>query len=462
MKKIALIVAGLVAGLFAVQTFIGPYFGEVALAESETAAQLEIPHPLKVEKQASGNAGHSIEGDTSVESLLHYHLQQISNQSGPKLIAGNEVALLIDGPAAYKAIFSALAQAADSIDIEMYIFDDDRIGRPLAQLLREKSRSGIHVRLIYDSVGCLYTPRKFFDDMRADGVEIVEFNPTKPWAGKFLDLNNRDHRKIFIIDNRLVYTGGINISSVYTHGSGLSRRTRVVENAMDDGWRDTQIEIRGPAVAEFTDFFDAMWLLAKGPISRPLRPSKEVESVGDKYVRIIGSSPEDSVNFIYSDLLAAIQRARISVHITMSYFSPNRAMIDALTDASRRGVEVQLVLPGFSDWWPVLEAGRFHYDELLEAGVHIHERHDVFLHAKTAVIDGIWSTVGSSNMDFRSFLHNYEMNTVIIGEKFGEDMEEVFSLDLSKAEKVNTADWERRSLLLRVQQRVSQVFIYWL
>jgi cardiolipin synthase len=146
----------------------------------------------------------------------------------------------------------------------------------------------------------------------------------------------------------------------------------------------------------------------------------------------------------------------------MSYFSPNKALIEALKAAAQRGVDVQLVLPGFSDWWPVHEAGRSHYSELLEAGVEIYERKDVFLHAKTAVVDGIWSTVGSSNMDVRSFLHNYEINVVILGDEFGDSMEKMFKDDRAKAETITKDAWEERSLSLRLKQTISRMFSYWL
>lgn len=421
-----------------------------AVAEPQAAAQ-------------SSSQFSAAQAPADKQSLLEYHLLHAAKQPGPKIQGGNDVRLLIDGPAAYDAIFSAIQSAKKTIDIEMYIFDDGDIGSALSNLLREKSRAGVQVRLIYDSVGCLRTPGSFFDEMRDAGVAMIEFHPVNPLAGKFLRLNNRDHRKIVIVDNRVAYTGGINISSVYAHGSGIYRKkkNRDEEAAIEDGWRDTQIEITGPAVNTFSDLFDSMWMLGKGEPSLAL-PARVKSELGKKYVRVIGSSPEDDINLIYSDLIAAIKRSRHSIHITMSYFSPNRAMIEALEAAARRGVDVQLVLPGFSDWWPVLEAGRYHYNDLIEAGVKIYERKDVFLHAKTAVIDGVWSTVGSSNMDLRSFLHNYEVNVVILGEGFGQSMEDMFSKDRANATFVEQQQWQERPFLLRVKQRISRIFTYWL
>ncbi len=434
------------------------FFGCRSVAELPDAS----PPAAVIDNPRRDERSGSVEAAGTRQTLLQYHLANLA-QEGPDILAGNEVRLLIDGPAAYNAIFAALSSATETIDIEMYIFDADKIGRALADLLREKSRAGVRVRLIYDSVGCIRTPRSFFDEMRADGVATIEFHPVNPLAGKFLRLNNRDHRKIFIVDNRIAYTGGINISGVYTHGSGISRKQKPRDEAaaLEDGWRDTQIEITGPAVNAFSDLFDAMWMIGKGEPSLAL-PERKRNAAGNKYVRVIGSSPEDEINFIYADLLGAIKRARQSIHITMSYFSPNRAMIEALREAAQRGVDVQLVLPGFSDWWPVLEAGRSHYGELLEGGIHIYERKDVFLHAKTVVIDGVWSTVGSSNMDVRSFLHNYEVNVVILGEDFGASMEAMFARDRNSAEPVRKEKWQDRPLSLRLKQTVSRMFSYWL
>jgi len=429
-------------------------------APTAAAATIEV---IGRDGRERERAVHAVAAGDELKPLLQHHLQVMAQRQGPPLIASNEVKLLIDGPQTYDAVFGALDAAQRSIDVEVYIFDDDKLGRSLAAMLKRESRSGVRVRVIYDSVGCIRTPKNFFEDMRAAGVQIVEFNPVNPLAGKLLKLNHRDHRKIFIVDGDVAFTGGINVSSVYAHGSGVSRKDDAeadADSALSRGWRDTQIQVTGPAVREFARLFEATWAQSGGGVST--EPVAESRAPGDKYVRVIGSTPDDEVNHIYADLLTAIEHSRHSVHITMSYFSPNRKMIEALAAAARRGVDVQLVLPGFSDWWPVLEAGRSHYRELLEAGVFIFERRDVFLHAKTAVIDGVWSTVGSSNMDMRSFLHNNEVNAVVLGNDFANAMESMFAQDRAKAERVELNVWNERSLLLRVKQTLSRMFGYWL
>ena len=459
----------------------------VPAIETATAAPNASLEVIDARGAEVNRTARAIAAGDARKALLQQHLQALAQRAGPPLIANNDVRLLIDGPQTYDAIFSAIAQATRSVDVEVYIFDDDTIGNAMADLLKRKRSENVRVRLIYDSVGCVKTPRSLFDSMRDAGVQIVAFNPVNPLAGKLLDLNNRDHRKIVIVDDVVAYTGGINISSVYAHGSSLARKKRARSNgadesgdnksgddiALSDGWRDTQIEIRGPAVNALGELFDATWRSNGGESQlAPARGGSDAQqdkymqgekyAQGDKYVRVIGSAPDDKVNIIYADLLTAIDHAQRSIHITMSYFSPDQRTIEALRHAAQRGVQVQLVLPGFSDWWPVLEAGRSHYANLLDANIEIYEQREVFLHAKTVVIDGVWSTVGSSNMDMRSFLHNNEINVVVLGNEFGEAMEAMFANDRAHAQKIDSGAWTKRPLLARIKQSVARLFAYWL
>jgi cardiolipin synthase A/B len=162
------------------------------------------------------------------------------------------------------------------------------------------------------------------------------------------------------------------------------------------------------------------------------------------------------------ELLSAIAHAERSIHITMAYFVPDRQAIDALTQAAQRGLDVKLILPGFSDFSLVFQAGRSYYSELLQGGVKIFERRDALLHAKTAVIDGVWSTVGSANMDWRSFLHNDEVNAVILGESFANEMENMFQADLKESSAINAEQWANRGVVLRLKESLARLWAYWL
>lgn len=407
-------------------------------------------------------------GDNHQE-LLQHHLQFMASRPGPVLVQNNSAKLLIDGPQTYAAMFAAMEAAKDHINLEVYIFQADEVGLKLMELLKRKQAQGVQVNLIYDSLGCLSTPKELFNDLRNAGIKVYEFNPVNPAAGEIFDLNNRDHRKLLIVDGVVAFTGGINISSVYSQGSSVNwaRRSKSTKSPTERGWRDTQIEVRGPAVADMQGIFFATWNQQDEAARQPQPGLKPVyfprlTAQGNRYLRVVASSPEDAENIIYVDLLSAIQQSRRSVHLTMAYFSPDPQTIDALRAAAERGVDVSLVLPGFSDLWLILEAGRSHYTTLLKSGVKIYERHDSLVHAKTAVIDGVWSTVGSMNMDIRSFLHNSEINVVVLGDEFGDEMEAMFKDDVSKSQPVTLAQWRERPVSLRMRQWFSRIWSYWL
>ena len=186
-----------------------------------------------------------------------------------------------------------------------------------------------------------------------------------------------------------------------------------------------------------------------------------VRAMGAAVVRIIPTTPDDAVNRIYSLLLTAIDASQRSVYLTMAYFAPGQDMLDALCDAARRGVDVQLVLPARSDFAPVLHAGRSYYSRLLDAGVQVHELQDAVLHAKTAVIDGVVSTVGSSNMDWRSFTGNSELNAVVFGEDFGDAMQRMFRQDLQDSLSITASAWRERPLLQRTRETLARWFEAW-
>jgi cardiolipin synthase len=187
-----------------------------------------------------------------------------------------------------------------------------------------------------------------------------------------------------------------------------------------------------------------------------------VQRQGDTVVRIIGSTPNDKINLLYAELLSAIIHAEQSIHLTSAYFVPDQQTVDALKDAARRGVDVQLVLAGLSDVSITQYAGRSFYEELLAAGVRIYERKDALLHAKTAVIDGVWSTVGSSNIDFRSFLHNDEANAVVLGKDFAIQMENMFAVDVSASDAIDEATWQQRGISQRLRESLSRMWAYFL
>lgn len=389
----------------------------------------------------------------------HLALEQVVSDS--PLLGGNRVRLLEDGPDTYRAMFAAIETARDHINMETYILEDDEVGRRFADALIGKQRQGVAVNLIYDSVGTLGTPVAFLQGLRDSGIRTLEFNPVNPLTAKAgWTVNQRDHRKLLIVDGRSAFLGGVNISSVYSGGS-FSRHSKVRPGGALP-WRDTHLQIDGPVVAEFQKLFLDTWQRQKGEPLAPRAFFPQLQPQGREVVRAIGSSPDDAFSVIYVTLLSAINSAETEIMLTNAYFVPDPQLLDALKAAVARGVDVRLMLPGTTDSVLVFHAGRSYYDELLHAGIKIFERRHALMHSKTALIDGVWSTVGSTNLDWRSFLHNEEVNAVVLGMEVGEQMRAAFERDVSQSEQITLEQWKRRSIDLRVMEIFSRLWQYWL
>lgn len=393
-------------------------------------------------------------------NIFDKHLALEAEIVGSPLVVGNKVDLLIDGPTTYNAMFSAIENAKDHINMETYIIENDEIGQRFVELLARKQRSGVQVNLIYDSVGSINTPKEFFTPLKESGGKVLEFNPVNPLkARKYWQVTQRDHRKLLIVDGKIAFVGGINISSVYSkgsHGSGASSKSKSDKGKQP--WRDTHLRMAGPVVSEFQKLFVATWAQQKG---EPLAIKKyfpEPISKGNVVVRAIGSSPEEPYSQIYSTLLSAINSAETHIFLTNAYFVPDPQMLTALKEAVKRGVDVRLLLPEKTDSQLVLNASRSYYDELLSANIKIYARQDAVLHAKTAVIDGVWSTIGSTNLDWRSFVNNQEINAVMLGQDFGAQMQAAFEKDLRSSKEITLEAWRKRSIGLRIKEKAARLW----
>ncbi len=392
--------------------------------------------------------------------IFAVHLAVEEAINGSPLTAGNKVLLLQDGPTTYAAMFAAIDAARDHINMETYILDDDEIGQRFAAALIAKQQENVQVNLIYDSVGTLNTPDEFFTRLAAAGIKLVEFNPVNPLTAKAgWDVNQRDHRKLLVVDGRIAFLGGINISGVYASGSSPGVHARPTGTLP---WRDTHLQVEGPVVAELQKLFIETWDKQKGePLAERIYFPLPVV-VGNEVVRAIGSSPDEPYSLIYATLISALHSAQTEIWLTNAYFVPDPQLMAALKAAVARGVDVRLVVPSITDSWLVFHAGRAHYSELLKAGVKLYERGDALLHVKTAVIDGVWSTVGSTNLDWRSFLHNHEVNAVVLGTEFGERMRAAFQADLAKSQQIKLNEWRRRPIADRTKEVVAHLWEYWL
>ncbi len=430
---------------------------------TEAGAPPELPDPAGT-RPPPAYAELPPEKDAPASLLAHLRCEQALNPEQP-LVAGNRVTLLQNGPATYAAMLEAIGQARSHVNLETYIFDDGEIGRHFSSVLQSVARSGVRVNLIYDSVGTLAVPAAFFAALRDAGVRLLEFHPINPAARNPRPwlINNRDHRKILVVDGRTAFVGGINISDTYSSAPVTMQTRSASGDALDTGWRDTHLRIDGPAAAQFQRFFVQTWARhSDQPLDQTDFFPDAIASCGKASVRAIGSVYDDEKNPIFATLISAIDHARSEVNLTVAYFAPDRRLLRSLVRAARRGVDVRMVLPCKADSWAIFHLGRSYYGRLLRGGVRVYERQGPVMHSKTASVDGLWSTVGSANLDWRSMLHNNEANAVIVDREFTQQMREMFEDDIAVSVAIDRRRWRRRSWCLRAQEFVARLMAYFL
>jgi len=382
---------------------------------------------------------------------------------GSPLYAGNRVDMLLDGPETYHAMFEAIEQAGDHVNIESYIVEPEGPGLALADRLIACCRRGVRVNMLFDGFGCFGTPARFFTRLQDAGVRLCEYNPLHrltSWLNGALHL--RDHRKLMVVDGRVGFIGGINFTSRYQAGSAgrasVAGASAAEEGRTVPGWRDTHVRVEGPAVAHLQRLFVAHWQRFADTPMHPGHHFPPLAAAGPLRVAVTAAEVGPARNPFVRALMAAIGQARHRVLLTCAYFVPTPRLLHALTAAAGRGVEVRLVLPGVSDSWMPLHAAHSHYAQLIRSGVHIHELHDSLLHAKTGVIDGIWSSVGSSNLDWRSFLHNAEADLIVLDPGFATRLEAVFWGDVARCTEVSIERWARRGAWKRAAEQLARRF----
>jgi cardiolipin synthase len=390
--------------------------------------------------------------------ILQRHLLIEQAVAENPLVAGNTTHLLHDGETTFWAIFNAIRSAKDHINLEYFTFEDiESDGAHLGDLLVAKRAQGVAVNVIYDSYGSGETPPAFFDRLKKAGVKIVEFNPLNPLDAKAgYSINDRDHRKILIVDGTTAIVGGVNLSKSYQSRS--PGRASEPAGSLPQHWRDTDLEIEGSAVAQLQKLFIAHWHEQKGPPLDEANFFPVQKPVGNELIRIIGSTPANETPRYYVTLLSAIRSAEKSIWLSAAYFVPTHDEMEDLEDAARRGVDVRLLLPSQSDSELALNVGRSHYEDLMEAGVKIYEVQNEVLHSKTAVIDGVWMVIGSSNFDQRSVLFNDEVDAVVLGKSSAGELEEMFRVDQAAARPIDPRAWDDRPLSDKVEELYSRIW----
>jgi cardiolipin synthase len=360
-----------------------------------------------------------------------------SRSARGEIRAGNAVEVLVGTEPTYGAMIEAIDAATDHVHLEYYIFRPDRTGRRLLRSLEAAAERGVHVRLLYDGFGSvgLGPARRA---LRRAGGSARPFFPLDP-IRRAATINLRNHRKLMVVDGRVGFCGGINVGDMFLP------------------WRDVHLRVEGPAAADLQRIFVEDWYFAaRQDLTLPAF-FPEIPKTGGSIVQIVESGPDERVESIHRLLFAAIASARRTVWIETPYFVPDRAILVALQTAAMRGVDVKLITPRESNHRVTFHAGRSFYDELLSAGVHVHEYVGTMLHTKAMIVDGRFATVGTANLDVRSFRLNFELIAVLYGPDVVEQLQRIFEEDLANTEEVELASWRARSAITRIKEGVGRL-----
>jgi cardiolipin synthase len=344
---------------------------------------------------------------------------------------GNSVKLLRDGPENFPAWLDAIGKAKRTVHLENYILQEDSLGLSFSDALIAAARRGVRCRVLYDWMGCrARTSAAFWDTLRKGGVEVRRYNP--PHIGGSLMWVSRDHRKLLCVDGEVGFTGGLCIGHDWAGDPARGIPP----------WRDTAVEIRGPAMAHLEAAFADSWSTVGEPITDALPKIQNIAAAGDIGLWVIAGKPNNMGLYRLEQLIAEI--VQTSLWLTDAYFVATTGYVHALTAAARAGVDVRLLVPGASNWPAVRALSHAGYRPLLEAGVRVFEWNGPMMHAKTAVADGCWSRIGSSNSNLASWISNRELDVTIEDRDFARQMEEMFERDLENAtEVILNPGWRR-------------------
>jgi len=362
------------------------------------------------------------------------------------VLGGNRVDVLLNGDEIFPAKLEAIRSARKSITYAQYVFEEGAPAADTAQALAERCRAGVKVHVLIDAVGSLQMPSQYRDTLTEAGCEVASYRPLNPWA--FDRANYRNHRRILVVDGRVGITGGSGTSGKW---SGNGRQ--------EGQWRDTDIRAEGPVAGQLQGAFAENWLEATGvALGGPDYFPRPIEAKGEVESHVVRSSPAGGSVEMYTMFLLAMASARRTIYITNPYFVPDDRMMETLIQARQRNVRVVLLLPGSIDHNLVREASRSQLGRLLKAGIQVYEYRAALLHSKTMVIDSVWATVGSTNLDRRSFELNEELNLVIYGADVARRLERVFVDDLERSREVTYEQWKNRGIKGRILEILSLPF----
>lgn len=366
-----------------------------------------------------------------------------TNQSFP--FDSNRIEVFTMGTDMLQALLTDLQAAQKHIHLEFYIFEDDAVGRRVRDILMEKAKEGVEVRVIYDDVGCWRVPHRFFEEMREAGVEVRSFLKVR-FPLFTSSVNYRNHRKIVVIDGRIGYVGGMNLAERYLDGG------------VWEAWRDTHLLIEGKAVHGLQTAFLLDWYFVDRTLLTSSSYFPRIVSKGISLVQIVTSDPVGPWKEIMQGMVMAISCARKYIYIQTPYFLPTESVLMALCTAAVSGVDVRLMLPKRADNWLTNQATHSYLSDVLEAGVKVYLYEKGFLHSKLLLIDDNLSSVGSVNIDFRSFEHNFEVSAFVYDGKVAEKMRKTFVKDQRNCSQLFQKVWKKRPLYKKMVEGIVRLF----
>ena len=371
--------------------------------------------------------------------------RSLSALLGPPIVEGNRIETLLNGDQIFPAMLQAIGSARRTITFETYIYWSGDIGKRFVQALSERAQAGVKVHVLLDWVGSMKMESALLDQMKRAGIQIERFH--EPHWSHWNKLNNRTHRKLLIVDGQVGFTGGVGIAD---HWLGDARNPQE--------WRDTHFRVRGPVVGQMQSVFLDNWMRATGRVLHGEDYFPRLEPAGAQPAQMFSSSPSGGAESMQLMYMLAITAARRSIDLVNSYFVPDDLTIKTLIDAARRGVKVRVLTPsGHIDSETVRRASRGSWGPMIEAGVQIAEYQPTMLHVKGLIVDDMFSSVGSTNFDSRSFRLNDEANLNVLDAGFGRRQREVFEADWAQARRITLQEWQNRPLQERLLERLAML-----
>ncbi|MDR3095341.1 MAG: cardiolipin synthase [Bacteroidales bacterium] len=384
--------------------------------------------------------------DDSISGKAHI-MKMLYNSDKALLTEYNRVKILVNGKETFGAIIDALQQAVNHIHLEYYIIEDDKIGNIIREILIEKAQNGVEVRVIYDDIGCWSLSNKYITSLKEAGVKIFPFMPVRmPFLTN--KINYRNHRKIIVVDGTIGFVGGLNIADRYISGSEEI-----------GPWRDTHLQIEGEAVYSLQSIFLLDWFFAgKQNIHHHNKYFPPCCITERHLIQIVASGPDSDWASIMQTYFMAAATAKESICISTPYFMPNESILTAIRSASLSGVDVRILLPKRSDSKLVAWSTNSYISELLEAGIKVYLYEKGFPHSKLMIIDDVFCSVGTANMDIRSFDQNFEINAIIYDRRIATAMRNIFENDIKGLKSIHAGKWSRRPKWVVFRESIARLF----